>query len=59
MDYIPFNSRNILHKSKFGAAREGEHFIFKVVLPRNISCSGVNLAIKKTVKTTNIFPFPG
>ena len=46
MDYIPYNSRNLLHKSKFGAVREGEHFVFKVVLPRSLQCSGVNLVIK-------------
>ena len=47
MDYIPFNSRNTLHKSKFGAVRQGENFVFRVVLPRNISCSAVKLSIKK------------
>ena len=57
MDYIPFNSRNILHKSKFGAVREGEHFVFKVVLPRNISCNGVNLAIKKDGEDYKYIPF--
>ncbi len=46
MDYIPFNSRNTLHKSKFGAVRQGENIVFKVVLPRNLVCSKVDLAIK-------------
>ena len=57
MDYIPFNSRNTLHKSKFGAAREGENFVFKVVLPRSIRCSGVNLAIKKDGEDYKYIPF--
>lgn len=46
MDYIPYNSRNGLHKSKYGAVREGENIVFKVVLPRNIQCSAVYLVIK-------------
>lgn len=46
MDYIPYNSSNTLHKSKFGAVREGENFVFKVVLPRSFQCSGVDLVIR-------------
>lgn len=46
MDYIPYNSRNNVHKSKFGAVREGEHFVFKVILPRALQCSGVDLVIR-------------
>ncbi len=57
MDYIPFNSRNTLHKSKFGAVRQGENFVFKVVLPRSISCTGVNLAIKKDGEDYKYIPF--
>lgn len=47
MDYIPYNSRNKLHKSTFGAVKENEKITFKVVLPRNISCSAVSLVIHK------------
>ena len=57
MDYIPFNSRNTIHKSKFGAVRQGENFVFKVVLPRSISCSGVTLAIKKDGEDYRYIPF--
>ena len=57
MDYIPFNSRNTLHKSHFGAVREGQNFVFKVVLPRSISCSGVNLVIKKDGEDYKYIPF--
>ena len=46
MEYIPYNSRNSIHKSTFGAVKEGEHFIFKVILPRTLQCSGVDLVIK-------------
>lgn len=46
MDYIPFNSRNQIHKSKFGALKEGEHVVFKVILPRSLSCTGVDLVIR-------------
>ncbi len=46
MDYIPYNSRNTLHKSKFGAVRQGENIVFKVILPRNLVCSRVDLVIK-------------
>lgn len=47
MDYIPYNSLNTLHKSKFGAVKQGENLIFKVVLPRSLGCRGVDLVIKK------------
>ena len=46
MDYIPFNSRSTIHKSKFGAVRQGENIVFKVVLPRDIHCTGVDLVIR-------------
>lgn len=46
MDYIPYNSRNPVHKSTFGALKEGEYVVFKVILPRRLNCSGVDLVIK-------------
>ncbi len=46
MDYIPYNSRNELHKSKYGAVKQGENIVFKVVLPRNLQCSAVYLVIR-------------
>ena len=57
MDHIPFNSRNTLHKSKFGAVRQGENFVFRVVLPRSINCTGVTLAIKKDGEDYKYIPF--
>lgn len=56
MDYIPFNSRNQIHKSKFGALKEGEHIVFKVILPRSLNCSGVDLVIKSDKGENRYFP---
>ncbi len=47
MDYIPYNSRNRLHKSLFGAVKENEKITFKVVMPRGLSCSKVELVINR------------
>lgn len=47
MDYIPFNSRSTIHKSPFGAVRQTQKITFKIVMPRNISCSAVRLVIHK------------
>lgn len=47
MEYIPFNSRSALHKYPFGCVKRGEKITFKVVLPRNLSCSKVTLVISK------------
>lgn len=46
MDFIPYNSRNTLHKSKFGALKEGENVVFKVIMPRSFGVSRVDLVIK-------------
>lgn len=47
MEYIPFNSRSSLHKSPYGAVREGQTINFRVVLPRHLQCSHVYLVIKE------------
>ena len=47
MHYIPYNSRNKLHKEKFGAMAEGEATCFRVILPRRLQCSGVTLLIHR------------
>ena len=44
--YIPFNSRKSYHKSVFGALRQNESVVFRVVLPREMGCTGVNLVIR-------------
>ena len=56
MDYIPYNSRNNIHKSRFGAVREGEHFVFKVILPRSLQCSGVDLVIRSDKGENRYYP---
>ncbi len=56
MDYIPYNSRSTLHKSRFGAVREGENIVFKVVLPRDAQCRGVDLVIRNDKGDTKRYP---
>lgn len=56
MHYIPYNSRNTLHKYPFGSVKELQKVTFKVVLPRNINCSGVSLVIESDYETKK-FPF--
>lgn len=47
MDFIPYNSRIEYHKSKFGAAKEDEVVVFRVIMPRNINVSGLYLVIRE------------
>lgn len=49
--YIPYNSRNSLHKSKFGAIKQGETVTFNIVLPRAMCCTGVNLVVRNDKET--------
>lgn len=56
MDYIPYNSRNTLHKSKFGALKQGENVVLKVVLPRDLQCKGVDFVITKDSGGTKYIP---
>lgn len=57
MEYIPFNSRSQLHKYPFGAVKQGEKITFKIVLPRSLSCSSVELVIKKDGESEKRFGF--
>ncbi|MBO5185347.1 MAG: hypothetical protein J6D79_06390, partial [Clostridia bacterium] len=57
MEYIPYNSRSPLHKTPFGAVKQGEKITFKIVLPRSLSCSGVELVIKKDGAGESRIPF--
>ena len=43
MHYIPYNSRLSFHKNIFGAIREGCTVCLRVILPRELQCSGVRL----------------
>lgn len=56
MHYIPYNSRNQLHKYPFGAVKENEKITFKVILPRDLGCKGVSLVIENETKVDKI-PF--
>jgi len=47
MEYIPFNSRNTLHKCPFGAVKEKQNITFRVVLPRHLGCTAVYLTIRE------------
>ena len=57
MEYIPFDSRNPLHKWPFGAVKAEEKITFKLVLPRSLSCSGVELVISRDGGDEKRFPF--
>ena len=45
MDYIPYNSRNLNHKNPFGAVDNETTLRLRVILPRELMCSGVSLLI--------------
>lgn len=47
MEYIPFNSRNTLHKYPYGAVKDNQNITFRVILPRHLGCSAVYLLIKE------------
>ncbi|MBR3788479.1 MAG: glycoside hydrolase family 13 protein, partial [Clostridia bacterium] len=44
-DFVPFNSRDLRHKSIFGSTAAGENLRFSVLMPRSINCSKVTLVI--------------
>lgn len=45
MEHIAYNSRLSYHKSKFGAVREGEEIVFRIVMPRYYQVSAVYLLL--------------
>ena len=45
MNFVPFNSRDIRHKSIFGSTAAGENLRFSVLMPRSLHCSKVTLVI--------------
>ncbi|MCQ2463099.1 MAG: glycoside hydrolase family 13 protein [Clostridia bacterium] len=45
LDYFPFNSKNPLHKSRYGALMQGEKVTFRLIFPRYLCVSGVYLVI--------------
>lgn len=49
--YIPYNSRDKRYKSKFGAVKQGETVTFRVLLPREMKCNGVDLVVRNDKET--------
>ena len=47
MQYYPFDSRNSLYKSKFGAVAEGESLRLRILLHRDAKVHNAYLVIKK------------
>ncbi len=47
MSFIPFNSRDIRHKSIFGSTAAGDSLRLCVLMPRNFGCQRVTLIITK------------
>lgn len=45
MHYIPYNSRQLYHKSPFGAVAADEEVTFRVILPREVCCRAVSLLL--------------
>ena len=45
MEHIAYNSRLSYHKSIFGAVREGEEIVFRLVMPRSFQVSAVYLLL--------------
>ncbi len=56
MDFIPYNSRQTYHKYPFGAVREGEKVTMRIVLPRNICCTGASLVVNSDDGKTSVYP---
>ncbi len=57
MHYIPYNSRLSFHKNIFGAIREGCTVCLRVILPREIQCSGVRLVWHRDGENENRISF--
>ena len=45
MFFIPFDSRDIRHKSKFGSTAAGESLWLSVCMPRDMMCRAVYLVV--------------
>ena len=50
MQFIPFNSRDIRHKSTFGSIAAGDSLRFAVLMPRSFCCSKVTLVLHEDGK---------
>ena len=47
MQFVPFNSRDIKHKSIFGSIAAGDSLRLAVLMPRNFGCTKVTLVLHK------------
>lgn len=56
MDFIPYNSRLIYHKSPFGAVRDGEKVTMRIVMPRSFCCTGASLVLTDDSGEGEIYP---
>ncbi len=56
MDFIPYNSRLGWHKSPFGAVCEGEKVTMRIVLPRDICCTGASLVVNSDSGKSAVYP---
>lgn len=47
MGFIPYNSRDLFFKNKFGSVEAGEEIHLRLVLPRSFCCSGALFVIRR------------
>lgn len=47
MDFIPFNSRDVFYKSRFGAVKNGERFRLRLILPRSFAASAAYFMLRR------------
>ena len=47
MSFVPYNSRDLFFKDKFGSVQMGEEIHFRLVLPRSFCCTGTILMIRR------------
>ena len=45
MNFVPFNSRDLRHKSIFGSSAAGENLRFSVLMSRSLHCNKVTLVV--------------
>ena len=56
MEFIPYNSRLIYHKSPFGAVCEETKVTLRIVLPVSFGCTGADLVIESDAGEKNVYP---
>lgn len=47
MGFVPYNSRDLFFKDKFGSIEMGEEIRFRLVLPRSFCCKGTILMLRR------------